>query len=535
MTRSIEIERKLREKRRYYAQNFFEFTRDILGYDLLVTDPHYELADFLTNSPGDGSDQTTNVPGMELNPSRPHKPDIYRRLILVPRGGFKSTIITVSYTIWRLIKNPHLRVLIGSYSMDKARQYLAEIKGHFEDNKELILLFGDHYNKKARGRWTKEELQLYNPSPENKKKAGLVPFKNMHNVKAVGLESFFTGLHPDIGIFDDLVSEKNIATQDQLDKPKRFLKYIEPMIEPGGEINVVGTRYDFRDTYQDLIDGGMFDVHVRAAIGEGGKLWFKEKLTPQHLRAKEIRLGSYIYSCQYMNNPISPDDVIFRDRWVNRCEVDSCPIPIDEMNRQMWVDPAATAGRKSDNSAIIVTGMDRQNNLWVLHTVREKLADEDLVGTMLDVYEQWKPDSLMCEAQTFQGLLEPLVMRAAMDRGQLVNFEPVKQSTRQSKVYRIRSMVPFFQAGKIKILAQHTDLLGEVRRFTGRDTDDDDMLDALATAAAQSFPEKWVEDVTPELIDRLKKNKIYEEDKENFNIPKEDGMTTFNNVFGGLY
>ncbi len=36
-----------------------------------------------------------------------------RRLVLMPRGHLKSTVCSVLYTLWRIYRNPYIRILVG--------------------------------------------------------------------------------------------------------------------------------------------------------------------------------------------------------------------------------------------------------------------------------------------------------------------------------------------------------------------------------------------------------------------------------------
>src|SRR3990172_12020194 len=79
------------QKERYYSKHFYEFNRDVLGWPDIYESLHRDVCDFVQN----------NVGKKKL-------------LILLPRGTFKSSIVTVGYTLWRIVNNPNDRVLIAN-------------------------------------------------------------------------------------------------------------------------------------------------------------------------------------------------------------------------------------------------------------------------------------------------------------------------------------------------------------------------------------------------------------------------------------
>lgn len=65
-----------------------------------------------------------------------------KKIICVPRGSFKSTICTVCYPIWRLLRDPNETILIDTELYSNSVTYLREIKQQLE-SKPMTELFGD--------------------------------------------------------------------------------------------------------------------------------------------------------------------------------------------------------------------------------------------------------------------------------------------------------------------------------------------------------------------------------------------------------
>src|SRR5579862_1425692 len=80
----------------------------------------------------------------------------HRKLIVCPRGSFKSTLACVTYPIWLCIRNPNVRILLDSELYTNSKNFLREIKAHFE-NERLSALFGEF---RDRSNWSEDSLTI---------------------------------------------------------------------------------------------------------------------------------------------------------------------------------------------------------------------------------------------------------------------------------------------------------------------------------------------------------------------------------------
>lgn len=70
--------------------DFWEFSNEIIGWKDLYEPLHKPLCDFVQNNPDK------------------------KKLILLPRGHLKSSVVTVGYPLWRIARNPKERILIAT-------------------------------------------------------------------------------------------------------------------------------------------------------------------------------------------------------------------------------------------------------------------------------------------------------------------------------------------------------------------------------------------------------------------------------------
>lgn len=159
--------------------------------------------------------------------------DNKRKLIVMPRGSFKSSICSVAYPIWMLLRNPNLRILLDGELYTNSKNFLREIKLHLKSVK-LTKMFGNFENRSC---WSEGEI-IINQRDKVLKEA---------SITASGIGSEKTGQHFDLIIMDDLNSPSNSQTQEGRDKVIQHYRYNISILEPNGIMVVVGTRYSELD------------------------------------------------------------------------------------------------------------------------------------------------------------------------------------------------------------------------------------------------------------------------------------------------
>lgn len=151
-----------------------------------------------------------------------------RKLIVMPRGTFKSSIACMSYSIWSLLRNPDLRILIDSELYSNSKNYLREIRGHLESHR-LVELFGTFKSDT----WNEGELTIRQRKKVHKEAS----------LTASGIGAQKTGQHYDLIICDDLNSSTNSQTKEGRQKVIDHWRYNTSLLEPDGTMVLVGTRY----------------------------------------------------------------------------------------------------------------------------------------------------------------------------------------------------------------------------------------------------------------------------------------------------
>lgn len=162
-----------------------------------------------------------------------------RKLIVMPRGTFKSSIGVVGYSVYSIIRNPNVRILIDSEVYTNSKNFIREIRGVFT-SKLFMQVFGDWRSNN----WTEGEITVGTRTRVLKEAS----------VTAGGINTVKVGQHYDIIIFDDLNSNNNSNTKEGCQSVIEHYKMAMAILDPGGTAAIIGTRYSAADVIQYVLD-----------------------------------------------------------------------------------------------------------------------------------------------------------------------------------------------------------------------------------------------------------------------------------------
>jgi hypothetical protein len=211
-----------------------------------------------------------------------------------------------------------VRILIANQVWDRARDMLAEIKGHLE-NSNLKYIYGEFVSN----RWNSDGITIKQRTKQFKEPT----------VMTTGVEAETTGGHYDVVILDDLMGLQNSQTVEQREKAKRFRRSMVNLLEPNGIMIDVGTRWHLDDPFSEILDKekDYYDIMVRQVV-EGGRIIFPKKFAkfwnPEtktwtvDAEGKAMDFVNYLkktltpfdFASQYMNNPIDEDNQLFKHK-----------------------------------------------------------------------------------------------------------------------------------------------------------------------------------------------------------------------------
>lgn len=367
--------------------------------------------------------------------------DVLRKLILIPRGNFKSSAGSIGYPIWLLLNNPNERILLASSTATLTQHFLRRIKSVFEKNELFQWLFPELIpDWKCPGKWSESEIQI--------PRSGVFPEAS---IETIGVGGKVTGRHYGVMIFDDIIEEQAANSLDELTKVKDWHDLSEPLFDNpsiGREL-VIGTRWHVSDLYGWIIASDKrYDVYLRQAI-ENGKSIFPERFSLEWLNLLRDSKPK-MFATQYMNDPLREGMTEFQEGWLRNWNLsengkqlvlaDGKVIPFGNLNRYIHVDPAISDKPGACRSAITVSAMNEKGYVFLLDLwVKKGAGISETVDQILRLCRKWKPIATTIETIAYQKALAQILKERALSSGQHVRVVEYKPgSLKEGRIRRLQ-------------------------------------------------------------------------------------------------
>jgi len=352
-----------------------------------------------------------------------------RSLVLAPRGHGKSSVLTIGYTVWKVLADPDVRVLLVSNTHSQAAAFMREIKARLE-GPPITALFGNQRGPK----WSENEIIV----------AGCKRATKEATVTALGVEGAIISRHFDLVILDDVVDQENARTEAQREKLREwYYVTLMPTIVPGGEMRIVGTRYHLRDLYGFLSEGPMADDYLcDRALGPGARPLWPARFSAEWLRRRLDEAGPVIFNAQYQNDVELMRGRTFKSEWFRHYSE-----PPPRLKVAIGVDPAIGRTDRHDYFAACAVGADDAGNFYVLESFRGRFTFEEQMREIKAMYNRHHgPDRPVVrvgvEATAYQEAL-PQRLRETT-RMPVVGIRPAVD-----KITRAHELTAFFQTGRM--------------------------------------------------------------------------------------
>jgi len=474
-----------------------------------------------------------------------------RRLVLMPRGHYKSTLLAVARTLWRLYQNPNIRIFIGSADFALSKSIIREIKTYLEDEELQEKLWNNRPHKEGRlvphmDKVGKQRRQSHDTEADDKKivwRADAIQvvrddILKEPSVVAGSVGSTATGFHYDEVIFDDVVNFENIDTEAKRDKLFRWIYDMESVLDPrqfdeelyerfqkieksnqrlgffksscylGDTVLAVGTRYDPEDYYQHIIDNQEalgFEVFERNIYQNGSDnskgYLFPEKFTEAMENRLRASMSDRRFASQYLNQIIAKGTQILSWENINFIHKQNiiCKQPntasvlkgetYKQIRLKAVVDPAATYHEYSDYTCIAVGGLDDDNEFYVVDMYLDKQPFSVWVNKMFDLLDRWNLSAVTIEVAGFQKQLIHSI-REMFNKRRPITIREWVPSPKEDKYSRIEAALqPLISNGMFHMNQEISKLRGIQDQFNlfGRSSAKDDAPDACAMLKAISI------------------------------------------------
>lgn len=412
-----------------------------------------------------------------------------KKLILIPRSHLKTKLISTGYPVFKIAQNPKIRILVASATWQMAVDIHTAIQKTLQGSETLIEIWGD-FSKEATI-WSQDNTRL------------AANDKREPTITAAGVDKNLVGGHYDLILCDDIVNRDNVATMDQISKViTRYRDYLD-LLEPHGEMIIIGTRWHDADLYGWLMEPGnqsstdfltliMKAYEGNLMTGEDFSPLWPGKFDREGLLKKLRGEGWAHFSSQYLNDPVPEEDAIFKRSWFHYYEADDVRGKL--FNKFLLIDPAISLSKDADYTAMIVVGVDEYNNLFILDVVRARLSPSDIINQIFRLRDLWHLQDVAMEQVAFQKAIGYSLRDDIRFKKQPFHITELKPNER-SKDTRIKGLQPLYENGKVfhnKQLANNIYLEDELVRFPR--SSHDDLIDAFAYALDIIYPAKQVRD-----------------------------------------
>jgi len=434
------------------------------------------------------------------------------QLLLFPRDHGKSRMIAYRVA-WELTKDPTLRILYISATANLAEKQLGFIKTILTSD-TYSRYWPDHVHPEdgKRTRWTNSEIMLDHPLRKAEKVRDPSVFTG-------GLTTSLTGMHCDIAVLDDIVVYENAYTGEGRNKVKSQYSLLSSIEGADAREWVVGTRYHPVDLYNDLLqmteelfddegnkvgEDNIYEIFERPVEdrgdGTGEMLWPRSQRKDGKWFGFDIKVlakkrGQYLdkgqFRAQYYNDPSDPDNVPiestrfqYYERKLLKEDQGHWFYKDSKLNVFAAVDFAFSLSKKSDYTAIVIVGVDSDNNIYVLDIDRFRTDRiTDYFEHILQLSTKWSFRKLRAEVTVAQQAIVKQLKELIKQHGLAISVDEFRPNKYQgNKDERISATLePRYDNLQIwHYRGGNTQTLEE--ELQSRNPPHDDIKDALASA-----------------------------------------------------
>lgn len=438
------------------------------------------------------------------------------QLVLLPRDHQKSHCVAVRVA-WEITRDPATTILYVSATAGLAEKQLYAVKNILTSKiyrrywPEMV-----HEQEGKRERWTTTEICVDHPL---RAKEGV----RDSTIYAAGLTTNVTGFHCQIAVLDDLVVPTNAYTASGRESVAAMYSQLSSIETTDAKEWVVGTRYHPDDLYNSLLDmeeeiynmdGELIDAKkvyevfervVEDSVsrdGSGEFLWPRQRRddgkyfgfdAAQLARKRAKYQDKSQFYAQYYNDPNDPlnapivrDWFQYYDKKNIECINGNWYYKDRRLNIIAAIDFAFSVRKKSDFTAIVVIGVDFENNIYVLDIIRFKT---DMIKTMfeklLEVHNKWDFRKVRAEVSVGQGTIVTQFREYMKDYGVFFSIDehrPTRHDgTKEERIDmalrpRYENLTVWhYKGGNCQLLEEELGLAHP---------EHDDMKDALASAVS---------------------------------------------------
>ena len=503
----------------------------------ILHDP-WELCDALQYKGGSQNFSAIHFEMMEELCS-PQLEDYYyaSKYMKVSRGHLKSTLL-VLYILWRIYRNPNIRILYSTNTKDLSRMFIREVRQYLEsvELQESVWNVREHISgnlvpsldaasrrKRNISRedteaedkkiiWSREAIQVLRP--KKLKEPTLV---------AGSVLSTNTGEHYDLIINDDAVDFQNSDNEEKADKIKDWAMDAFSVLDPpsydqvtptfgewvGNSMYVIGTPYYPWDYYSYIEANAQtlkfctFEANVYLnGVDNSDGYTYPEKFNDAYIESLMGRMSRKKFFAQYLLKHISDEDVILDEGAVSWIAPPQICFTKDgyavinvgggvqkRIRLHLVVDPASgkQVGRV-DKTAIGVGGQDELLNMYVVYLQSKKTLTSETIDTIYKLATDYGITVVNILVRGVGELLPHAIQRERTTYNKVLVTKTVSE-TGNKKVRITNALQPLIKTNKLFVVSWvqiNTPFVKELRQHP--EGNEDNCLDVVSAIVQLSQP-----------------------------------------------
>ena len=413
---------------------------------------------------------------------------------LAPQHG-KSEIISRRAVAWMIGRNPHWHIIVGTYSGGLAKKigsYVREIMR----TERYRAVFPEAELKS--GSESKDEMETT--------EGGSLYF--------AGRNKATTGMPADVFVIDDPYAGVSEAKSDTIQENvwDWYVGTADTRTHDMSGMLMIHTRWIEGDLIGLLADPNHPDALKDPAEAEKRREWEYinipaildeeacEVLAPYALPGEEPRKPGdalmpwkhgikklearrrrdpIVFSAMYMGKPSPDDGTIFTTDMIQTYDSHDHRPPDEELTFYMAGDLAVTTNRRSDYSAVVIAGLDRNGTLWIVDGFLTKLTSEKLVERIIDLMIKWQPAKCSFEQGAIQRTIGPFLRRRMRERDTWHSiYEASASGTKEARATSIQAMMGSGRVRFPTFMSWWSDARDQMLKFPV--AAHDDFVDAIA-------------------------------------------------------
>jgi hypothetical protein len=448
--------------------DFFFFLTEIAGFGInpdpsgpRITEDQHELANWLQGI---------------YEKKKAGKNAEWLHEILTPRDTLKSTVLQ-GFALWITVKEPDTRILFYGEVHEQAQKRLAVLKNVIASNKTFRDAYGE-LDGSTEGRPWNEDMIIVATRKNLAIREG--------TIETAGLDVVINSRHFDWVFPDDLHSEKNTKTREQIEDVYNKAKLLTPLLANDGHMIFAGVFWTDNDVYKRLIDDHHADTFRRSAFTDEfrTKPTYPITLPLEALRKKQEFTTVDVFSCQYLLDPTSASAQKFKKEWFTI-------IPdrdFESVKTFLLIDPAGdptaeqAIKRDSDYVGIVAVGINSMYDVLIRQMFMDRLGPTEAIEVVISFILKYNLYIIGIE-KTGLGNMRHYLTEELRKRKRYAILEDLEPHNR-SKYARIIELEPLGRRHKIYIAAEANykdEFFDQIRGITnGIKSKHDDLIDPLA-------------------------------------------------------